>query len=214
MSMDFSDFPRVFLLVYGVIMAFTLLLGLVFYILSSIGFYTMAKRRGIPHPGLAWLPIGGQSWIIGSLADQYAYHVDGKSKRQRGLLLGLDIGVSSISIGYLAVSILVLVKSLRPDLVYEDSALVPFIVSFLVFYVLLLVSAIVYAVFYYIALHRVYKSCKPSNATLYLVLSIVLSVTQPFFIFFNRNKDEGMSPMQPAGDGPQQVEAGEPNPAQ
>lgn len=37
----------------------TLALSLVIYIFESLGFYTMAKRRGIHYPGLAWVPIGG-----------------------------------------------------------------------------------------------------------------------------------------------------------
>ena len=63
----------------------------------------------------------------------------------------------------------------------------------------------------YIALYKVYKSCTPKNATLYLVLSIVVSVTQPFFVFFSRNKDEGMPPAQPpAGEEQAQIAAPEP----
>ena len=34
------------------------ILSLVTYIFSSLGFYTLAKRRGIRAPGLAWIPIG------------------------------------------------------------------------------------------------------------------------------------------------------------
>ena len=34
-------------------------------------------------------------------------------------------------------------------------------------------------------------------ALLFLVLSIVFSVTEPFFLFFNRNKDGGMPPRRP-----------------
>lgn len=207
-----SPVLTMFWMVYGIIMGFMLLLGIGFYILSSLGFHAMAKRRGIPHPGLAWLPIGGQAWIVGSLADQYAYLAEGKTKRQRGLLLGLDIGTSAVSICYLALAIVALVKSSMTELMYDGFAFAPFIAGFLVLYFLLLATAIVYAVFYYIALYKVYKSCTPKNATLYLVLSIVVNVTQPFFVFFSRNKDEGMPPAQsPAGEEPAQI--AEPEPA-
>ena len=35
----------------------------------------------------------------------------------------------------------------------------------------------------YIAYYDVFKSCKPKNAVLFLVLSIVFDVTLPFFVF-------------------------------
>lgn len=195
-----------FWMIYGIVMGVALLLGIGFFVLSSLGFYAMAKRRGIPHPGLAWLPIGGQAWIVGSLADQYAYLAEGKTKRQRSLLLGLDIGTSAVSICYLVLIIVAIVRGLTPELMYDELAFAPFIMGFLVLYFLLLTTAIVYAVFYYMAIYKVYKSCTPKNATLYLVLSIVLTVTQPFFVFFSRKKDEGMPPAQPpAGEEPAQI---------
>jgi hypothetical protein len=44
------------------------------------------------------------------------------------------------------------------------------------------------------ALYDVYRSLDPANAVLYLVLSILFSPTEPFFLFFNREKDLGMPP--------------------
>jgi hypothetical protein len=52
--------------------------------------------------------------------------------------------------------------------------------------------SIVNLVFTYIALHDIYSSCEPGNATLYLVLSIFISYAQPIFLFLCRNKDMGM----------------------
>ena len=46
----------------------------------------------------------------------------------------------------------------------------------------------------YMALYDVYRSMDPANAVLYLVLSILFSPTEPFFLFFNREKDLGMPP--------------------
>ena len=44
------------------------------------------------------------------------------------------------------------------------------------------------------ALYDVYRSMDPNNAVLYLVLSILFRPTEPFFLFFNREKDLGMPP--------------------
>lgn len=54
--------------------------------------------------------------------------------------------------------------------------------------------SIVLTVFLYISLYDLYLSCNPENAVLYLVLSILITVSMPFFIFFSRNKDLGMPP--------------------
>ena len=67
-----------------------LLLAVVVYVFQSIGLYTIAKRRGIQNPWLAWLPIGSE-WIAGSIADQYRYVVKGEVKNKRKTLLILNI---------------------------------------------------------------------------------------------------------------------------
>ena len=59
------------------------------------------------------------------------------------------------------------------------------------------VMQIVAAVFRYIALYDLYQSCEPGNAVLYLLFSILLNVTLPFFVFACRDSDEGMPARQP-----------------
>lgn len=56
----------VFAVIYGVIFLVSLAFSAVTYILQSLGLYTVAKRRGINNPWLAWLPIGNV-WILGSI---------------------------------------------------------------------------------------------------------------------------------------------------
>ena len=66
--------------------------------------------------------------------------------------------------------------------------------------------SIAYAIIRYMALYDVYKSMDPDNCVLFLVLSIFINITEPFFLFFNRNKDVGMPPRrQPAYDVPETV---------
>jgi hypothetical protein len=43
---------------------------------------------------------------------------------------------------------------------------------------------IAYAIIYYVALYKVYRIFVEDSATLYLVFSIIINVTAPFFIFF------------------------------
>ena len=57
---------------------------------------------------------------------------------------------------------------------------------------LLNLASIALSVMIYIALYKVYKSCDPKHAVLFLVLSIIFNITLPFFVFACRNKDLGM----------------------
>ena len=49
----------------SILLFFVLVVGLVFYVFESIGLYTLAKRRGLQYPGLAWVPVANM-WILGS----------------------------------------------------------------------------------------------------------------------------------------------------
>lgn len=62
----------------GIILAMVLMLfyfgmfgiAIADYVLTSLSLYTIAKRRQINNPWMAWLPIAN-TWIVGSIADDY-----------------------------------------------------------------------------------------------------------------------------------------------
>ena len=54
--------------------------------------------------------------------------------------------------------------------------------------------ALATAIIHYIAMYDLYLSVNPANAVLFLILSIFIGITEPFFIFFNRKRDTGMPP--------------------
>ena len=60
----------VFVIVYLVILLVALGFGMVWYVLQSLGLYTIAERRGIRNPWLAWVPVANM-WVLGSISDQY-----------------------------------------------------------------------------------------------------------------------------------------------
>ncbi len=194
-----GGFLLVFLIVFYVIM---MGLCVLVYVLESLGMYTIAKRRGIHHSWLAWLPIGNL-WILGSISDQYQYVVKGKVCNRRKVLLGLSIGVFGV-IALLYAGIIGTVISGALDTAggaFVGAGLAVFLLSYLALFVV----AIVTAVFQYIAFYDLYASCDPSNAVLYLVLSVIFSIAMPFFVFSCRKKDDGMRSMQqPAYQQPQQ----------
>ncbi|MBO7252834.1 MAG: hypothetical protein J6V25_09460, partial [Oscillospiraceae bacterium] len=68
----------------------SLLLSIAAYVLTAIALYTMAKSRGLSKAWMAWVPVL-DSWILGSLSDQYQYLVKGQNKNKRKVLLILNV---------------------------------------------------------------------------------------------------------------------------
>lgn len=184
----------VFFAIYMVMIFFSFAFSVASYILTSLGTYTIAERRGIRYPWLTWLPFGNL-WILGSISDQYQYIVKGKIKNRRKVMLGLSIGVVAAYIIFLFATVTGIILS--ENAVYfgsEAAMLVLVVVCMLV----MVVTGIILIVYQYISLHDLYRSCHPGNAALYTVLSILITVTMPFFVFFSRKKDLGMPPRKKA----------------
>ena len=175
-----------------------MLVGLVvLYVLRGLGVYNIAKRRGIHHPWLAWIPIG-EAWILGSISDQYQYVVKGKIRNRRKILLGIGIASNVISIPVL-ISEIVAMASIFEEL---PAGAVASSLLFVVCSLIMAVLSIVYMVFYYMAQFDMYRSCDPNNAVVFLVLGIFFSILQYIFPFACRKKDLGMPPRrtQPAAE--------------
>lgn len=172
--------------------------GLVTYVLSSLGLYTLAKRRGIKRPWLAWIPVVNV-WILGSLSDQYRYVAKGEIRAKRKAMLTLSIIGGVISAVVLTVCGVVLVQAVgyAVDGYIDDRAamgLTAFAMGVAGLALVLSGVQIALTVIRYFALYDLFCSTDPENKVLYILLSILISVTEPFFVFFLRNKDNGMPP--------------------
>lgn len=173
----------VILLVMLVCMAFCL----VCYVLNAVGVYRIAKRRGIHHAWLAWIPVGSD-WLLGSISDHYQYVVKQKDTGRRKVLLILSAVLAALGGGLLGSFIGAIVSSIQTG---PESALAAILLLAL-FSICTTGIFIAVAVFRYIACFDLYRSCKPKNDVLFLVLSILFNVTTAFFVFACSNADEGM----------------------
>jgi len=180
----------------------SMLLNVAIYIFTGLGLYTIAKRRGIHNPWLAWVPFAN-AWLLGCISDQYRSIARGEVKNRRKVLLGTEIAASAIAIVVLVLCFSMLFNMLSIGMsnlesLNEDAAMELLmtimgpVVTMLLLCLPLMIVGIVNMVFYYIALHDIYKSCDPNNATLYLVLNIFIGITVPVFLMICRNKDDGM----------------------
>ena len=76
----------ILLIVWCLAMGFSI----VMYVLNAVGLYRIAKRRGIHHAWLAWVPIGS-NWLLGSISDHYQYVAKQKATSKRKILLILSL---------------------------------------------------------------------------------------------------------------------------
>lgn len=183
----------------------SMLISLAVYVFTALALYIIADRRGIKNPWLAWIPYANV-WLMGCISDQYRSVARGQTKYRRRWLLFTEI--ANVVIGVLVIVLLFVMlfnvlsfgfgnlENLEnmTDAMGQEllSTIMGPAVGMVLLALVLIPIAIVHAVFTYIALYDIYYSCEPGNATLYLVLTILIPYTQPIFLFLCRNKDLGM----------------------
>ena len=173
-----------------VLCLFLFIYVIVTYVFNGLGMYAIAKRRGILHPWLAWVPVGSL-WLLGSIADQYNGVVKDKHTKRRWVLLIACIVYEIINITVNTVTNYLPVMGTNGT---ETALMANFFLETMLCSLIMIVFGIVYSVFHYIALYDVYRSCNPKRAVTFLLLSIFLGVTEPFLVFGSRNQDFGMVP--------------------
>ena len=183
---------------YLIYMLVTMAISVGSYVLQSLGFYTIAKRRGIKNPWLSWLPVGNL-WILGCISDQYQYVAKGKVKNKRKTLLILNILMYVAALAMLIIAVVMIgmgiSESLQPNEALTDiGSKVSILIALPIAWIAVAGSAVAITVITYIALYDLYHSCDPANGVLYLLLSIFVSFTMPIFVFLCRNKELGMPP--------------------
>ena len=183
----------ILLIVWFLAMGFSL----VMYVLNAVGLYRIAKRRGIHHAWLAWVPIGC-NWLLGSISDHYQYVAKQKVTSKRKILLILSlclIGCLFVLAGGVVAIVVAAGSSMNASIALG-------VVLLLIAYLGMMGLAIAITVFCYIAYYDLFRSCKPGNAVLFLVLSILFNVTLAFFVFFSSKSDEGMPERRPRDPAP------------
>ena len=200
MSYDYSEFGGVGLGIAFWLIYMLVLLGVsvAMHVLRSLGMYTIAKRRGINHAWLSWIPVADH-YLLGCISDQYQYVVKGKNKSKRKALLILGIVLCVIYVAFIASTINIVANAVTGALNnMDEDALVAGMIGpmfgMMGLSIPLLGVTIALVVVRFMAMYDLYTSCSPQNSVMFLVLSIFFSITEPFFVFCNRKKDDGMPP--------------------
>ena len=174
------------------------LFSVVVYVFTALALYPIAGRRGISKPWLAWIPVVNV-WVIGSLSDQYRYVVKGEEKNKRKALLILSLINLVLCIALIVFVVMLVIAAIRTEMYnYSGNAAMMEVVRAAIGLacvgVIMMGTGIAMAIIRYMALYDIYMSVDPGNCVVYLVLSIVFNISEPFFLFFNRNSDKGMPP--------------------
>ena len=192
----------------------TLTLGAIFavvsYVLHSLSLYTIAGKRKIANGWLSWIPVG-EGWILGSIADQYQLEVRSCEKNRRKILLGLHLGALAVQIPMLIAEAAIIAEVLHtlpavsgtldvlskiPEGLQQldmSRIMVPGVVFAVCSFLNLAVIGCL-LVFRYLCYYDLYTSCNPDTKQVFLVLSILIPLTIPFFLFADRKKEHGMPP--------------------
>lgn len=179
----------------------TFLVSLVVYVITACVLQTVAQRRGLPKPWMAWVPVG-QLWLLGSISDHYQQTTRYNITYNRRTLLWLQI---------VTIILLMLVMLLAIDTVscYQlmDNGVLSHIGAqhrilynlkgIVVLSLLLLVASGLTAGFQYVALYDLYRSCDPYNSVVYLLLSIFVSIAMPILMLVVYDKDDGVPQQTP-----------------
>lgn len=162
---------------------------IVMYVCQAIGLSTIARRRGLAAPVLAWLPLGNL-WILGSISDQYQQlTVETLRNRKRTLLW---LGLSCLLVVAVFAAALWAAGSGILESEYPDLSPVAAGMGFTALFLLAGALWVLLRVFSYIAMFDLLRSCDPQRAVLYLLLCVIVYAAQPFIVFALRNKDTGV----------------------
>lgn len=171
------------------------IVGLLAFVAMGFGLFRMTRSCQLTHPWTGWIPFAN-IYLTGKIADHYCYRNEEKNTTYRRRLLVWSIVSCVVSV--LMSAAIVAVGFLLPILAaalagfsYPSTTVMLKVVlsnpsTLLIIlgcaFVMLAVLA-VYAVFFFMALHKVYKLFAPKQATLFLVLSILVPLaTQILFL--------------------------------
>lgn len=157
------------------------------YVFESLGLYRIAERR-VGNGILAWVPFA-RKWLLGKVADQYEEASHNKKTKYKTVLLWLSIAPAAIYAVMMVVYLIAMVSVGIESGYIDDEASLAIMIPILILLLLYFISYVAYGVFYFLALYRLYKSCDEKNTVVYLVLSILVGITRPIFIFVCGKKD-------------------------
>lgn len=172
------------------------------YIVCAISVHTIAQRRQTGRVWFAWVPVLNQ-FLLGQISDQYSLAVKGKRTHQRWWLLVLDAVYFIFSFASKAMMATVIGEAILGSSTLGFLWLGAHYTEIMeklmgVFFLVLLagaIAAVPQRIVRYVALYRLYESCRPEATVLLTVLNVLIPVAEPVILFLCRKDDLGFGRM-------------------
>lgn len=167
-----------FLIVFGILLFYVGIIGVCIadYIMSSLGLYRLASRRGIAKPWLAWIPVAN-AWTVGAIVDEYD-GTQGFNRKWRCALLTLSIiVVGAVILWYAAI---IGFAFSQMDNMYSMN-MGAFLAVFIPSYIIILgaaLCAMALVACQSVCLFKIFESTVPEKAIKYLILSMLVPLAE------------------------------------
>lgn len=148
------------------------------FLLQAVSLCSIARRRRLSCPWLAWFPIAS-GWVLGNLSDDYQKKVRKKIRHKRRVLPALE--------GAIAFTLLASERILDWLLGFWARHITVAICA-----TQLLVLLLLWQIYRLRCLYDVYESCSPDSSVAFLIWSAVIPLLIPFFLLADRKSSFGM----------------------
>ncbi|MBR5615173.1 MAG: hypothetical protein IKW64_07815 [Clostridia bacterium] len=180
-----------FLMIFAVLGVLMAVIGLCIadYVLSSLGLYRLAKRRGISKPWIAWLPVVN-SWTVGAVTDDYELRCGFKRKWRivLPLLTGIVLVAALLYNVFIAGSVVGMIENYQ-YMYGEMEDVVGIVVALYALLIVMLMSTTALMACQVICLFKIFESTVPERAVKYLLLSLLVPLAEAICLF--RCSDKG-----------------------
>ncbi len=174
-----------FLLIYIVLIG----ISIASYVMTSYSFYTIAKRRNIKNPWLAWIPIAS-NWTVGCIANDYDAK-NGYNRKWQNVLLSLAIiFYAGFFIMYAIMIASIVSMAFRYGSV--EAAELEILRSIIPTYIMMIFALIVgfgWEFCYAICVYKIFESTVPEKALKYILLYLMVPLAGPICLM--KCKDKG-----------------------
>ncbi len=158
------------------------------YVLQSLALHTLARRRGIANPWLAWLPYGN-FWIIGAIARDYDKQNNICRRWDKTMLILSIVFSVSYIVTYIGAFVGTMIAALNIDAATmpEEAAVAIMLIAIFMF-IPIMVIAVALQIITYICFFKIFESTVPEKALKYFLLILFVPFAQPVCLFLCRNK--------------------------
>ncbi len=170
------------------VLLLNLILNIIPFLLTAIGYFCIARRRKIRRAWLSFVPVVNL-WVLGAISDQFQQRLHGKTRRLRVWLPVAGVAAMALIAGFFA-GMMAMLTALEGDFESAQGA-AGIIMAIMVVSLLTVGVFTAFKAFRFVVLFDLYRSSLVRHSLIFLLLSIFSAVTEPFLIFYCRNKDYG-----------------------